>query len=45
MLQVLLFYGHDPGVWLCRTPQPANFSAHMAAAGFETGVRLYVCMN
>lgn len=39
MLQVLLFYGHGPGEWLCRAPQLANFSTRTAVAGF-----VYVCV-
>lgn len=45
MLQVPLFYGHGPGESLCRTPQLANFSARMAATGFQTGVFMYACVN
>lgn len=44
MLQVLLFYGHGPGEWLCGAPQLANFSTRMAATGFQTGVCTYVCV-
>lgn len=28
MLRVLLFYGHGPGEWLCRTPQLTHFCPH-----------------
>ncbi len=45
MLQVLLFYGHGPGEWLCRAPQLANFSTRMAATGFEASVCMYVYVN
>lgn len=43
-LQVLLFYGHGPGEWLCRAPQLANFSTRMAATGFEAGVCECMCV-